>query len=186
MAQSISSLTSSLQSSFATLSVRERRMVGIGGAVAAAVVVFLVIFTFSSKADAIRSRTQRNALQLQEVLTLADGYREAKATQEAAERQLAQSNVRLISYLEERAKTAGVELGTYTPKADQTLDNPKIVESAVEITLTDVKLNRLTDFLQSIETGPGVVRVKYLRMSPRPQSETVTAWLTVATYHLKT
>jgi general secretion pathway protein M len=53
------------------------------------------------------------------------------------------------------------------------------------VTLTDVKLNRLVDFLQAVEAGPGIVKVKYLRLEPRPAQETVTAWLTVATYKLK-
>jgi general secretion pathway protein M len=43
----------------------------------------------------------------------------------------------------------------------------------------------LVEFLQAIENGPGVVKVKYLRLEPRPQNETITAWLTIATYRLK-
>ena len=65
------------------------------------------------------------------------------------------------------------------------VEGSKIVESAVELTLTDVKLNRLVDFLTAVEAGPGIVKVKYLRLEPRPAQETVTAWLTVATYKLK-
>ena len=44
---------------------------------------------------------------------------------------------------------------------------------------------RLTDFLAGVEAGPGVVKVKYLRLEPRVKDETVTAYVTVATYHLK-
>ena len=36
-----------------------------------------------------------------------------------------------------------------------------------------------------VEAGPGLVRVKYLRIEPRLKDETLTAWVTVATYHLK-
>lgn len=174
-----------LQNTFATLSVRERRLVAIAGVAVTAFIVFIVMLSFSNKADAIRARTVTKLHKLDEVQQLAAGYREARATQDATERQLASSNVRLISYLEERATQRGLELPTINPRADVTIEGTKIVESGVELTLTDVKLNRLIDFMQAIEAGPGIVKLKYLRLEPRVQNESVTAWLTVATYHLK-
>lgn len=181
----ITDLQTTIQTSFAALSSREKRMVG-GAALAVTVfVVLMVTFSFSNKADSIRARTAGKIAQLDEVQTLASGYRDAKAKQDALENQLRASNVRLVSYLEEKAKPAGIELPSINPKADVPLEGSKIVESAVEVTLTDVKLNRLLDFLQAVEAGPGIVKVKYLRLEPRPAQETVTAWLTVATYKLK-
>jgi general secretion pathway protein M len=61
----------------------------------------------------------------------------------------------------------------------------KIIESSVELTFTDVDLRKLTDFLTTVESGPGVVKVKYLRIEPRSASDTLTAWTTVATYRMK-
>ena len=51
--------------------------------------------------------------------------------------------------------------------------------------MPDVKLNRLLEFLQAVEGAPGVVKVKYMRLEPRVASESITAWLQIATYHLK-
>lgn len=181
----ITDLQQTLQTSFAALSSREKRMVGGAGLAVAVFVVFMVVFTFGNKADAIRRRTTEKIARLEEVQTLAAGYREAKGKQDALENQLRASNVRLASYLEEKAKPAGLELPSINPKADIPLEGSKIVESSVEVTLTDVKLNRLLDFLAAVEAGPGIVKVKYLRLEPRPAQETVTAWLTVATYKLK-
>ena len=87
--------------------------------------------------------------------------------------------------LQTLAKKKGVELPTINPKADVALEGTKIVESSVEVTLTDVKLNRLLEFLQAVEGGPGVVKVKYMRLEPRVSNESITAWLQIATYHLK-
>ena len=185
----ITDLQNTVQTSFAALSSREKRMVGGAGLAVTVFVVFMVVFTFNKKADDIRRRTADKLLKLDEVQTLANGYRDAKARQDALEGQLRASNVRLVSYLEEKAKPAGIELPSINPKADVPLEGSKIIESAVEVTLTDVKLNRLLDFLQSVEAGPGIVKVKYLRLEPRPnvvpENGTVTAWLTVATYKLK-
>jgi general secretion pathway protein M len=181
----IADLKATLQTSLATLSARERRMVTFAAVAFAAFLVFIVTFTFGRKADAIRSRTATKLSRLEEVQTLAAGYGQAKAAQDAMERQLAASNVRLISYLEEKAQKTGLELPTINPKADVPLEGTRIVESAVEVTLTDVKLNRLIEFLTLVEAGPGIVKVRYMRLEPRVSSETVTAWLTIATYHLK-
>ncbi len=178
-------LLNNLQSSFATLGSRERRMVMIAGAALGLFVVFFVTWSFSSSADAIRRRTQNKLARLEEVQELAATYRDAKGVQAAMEQRLAASNVRLISYLEDKGNKAGLSIPSINPKADVVLEGEKIVESAAEFTLTDVPLNRLVDFLSAVEAGPGVVKVKYLRIEPRLKDETLTAWVTVATYHLK-
>lgn len=178
-------LTNNLQNSFATLSARERRLVMIGAAAFGLFVVFLVTWSFSSTANQIRKRTASKLVQLEQVQELAGTYRDAKGVQDAFEQQLSASNVRLISYLEEKGNKAGLSIPSINPKADVTLEGEKIVESAAEFTLTDISLTRLVDFLGAVEAGPGVVKVKYLRIEPRVKDETLTAWITVATYHLK-
>ena len=178
-------LLNSLQSSFSTLSSRERKLVSIGSAVVGLFVIFLVTWSFSSSADAIRKHTATKMSRLEEVQELAATYRDAKGVQEAMEGRLAASNVRLISYLEEKGNRAGLSIPSINPKADVILDGEKIVESAAEFTLTDIPLNRLVVFLAAVEAGPGVVKVKYLRMEPHLKDETLTAWVVVATYHLK-
>lgn len=154
-------------------------------AVALIFIVFLVTFRFSASATAIRARTAQKIEKLSRVQDLAASYNQSKAQREMAERQLAASNIRLSSFLEDVAKQKGVELPTINPKADVPLEGTKIVESSVEVTLTDVKLNRLLEFLQAVESAPGVVKVKYMRLEPRVSSESITAWLQIATYHLK-
>jgi general secretion pathway protein M len=179
-------LVARIQTAFANLSARERRLVLVGGAALAVFVVFLVTFSFSNKANAIRERTASKMRKLEEVQTLAAGFRETEARRTAVESQLKASNIRLITYLEEKATKAGIELPSINPKADVTLDGDKIIESAVELSLTDVKLNRLLDFLTAVEAAPGgLVKVKYMRLEPRPAQESLTAWLTIATYKAK-
>ena len=109
------------------------------------------------------------------------------ARQYPVEQQLTQSNVRLISYIEEKATNAGLVVPTMSPKGEVGIGDGNIIESAVELTFTDVELRKLVDFLQTVETGPGVVKVKYLRVEPRrgADSDTLTAWTTVATYRMK-
>jgi general secretion pathway protein M len=181
----MSDFATTIQNSFSTLSARERRLVTVAGLVVSVFVVFMVTFSFANKATAIRNRTTTKTEKLAKVQDLAASYNQSRAQREMAERQLAASNIRLSSFLEDIAKQKGVDLPTINPKADVAIEGTKIVESSVEVSLTDVKLNRLLEFLAAVEGGQGVVKVKYMQLEPRVASESITARLQIATYHLK-
>ena len=101
------------------------------------------------------------------------------------ERQLSSSSVSLISFIEEKGERAGMKIPAMNPKGEVPLGDGRILESSVELTLTDISLRSLYDFLTSVEEGPGIVKVKFLRLEPRPDNQTLTAWATIATYRLK-
>jgi general secretion pathway protein M len=181
----LTDLQTNLSNSFSALSSREKKMLIFAGLAVLVFVMFMVLFSSAKTANDIRSRTMKKIQNLEEVQELASGYGDAKAKQSQLEAQLQASNVRLISFLEEKAQKAKLELPSINPKADLPLENSKIVESSVELTLTDVKLNRLLDFVSSVEAGPGIVKVKYMRLEPRLPQESITAFLTISTYKLK-
>lgn len=170
---------------FERLSSRERRMVLATSGAVVAFVVFIILLSFSNSANAYRKRTEQKLSKLREVQTLAASYRQATQERQAVEQQLASNNVRLISYIEDKATRAGLTVPNMTPKGDMGIGDGQIVESTVELTFTDVDLRKLYDFLTTVESGPGIVKVKSLRLEPRNSSETLTAWTTVATYKLK-
>lgn len=163
---------------------RERKMLALAAGAVTLFVLFITFFSFSSTASSIQLRTESKLLKLKEAQALAASYSDAERAREQVEGQLSRSNVSLISYLEEKGTAVGLEIPTINPKADMPVGDGKIVESSVELTLTDVTLPKLVDFLQSVERGPGVVKVKYLRIEPRPQDQLLTAWTTIATYKL--
>lgn len=174
-----------LQTWFERLSDRERKLVALAGSAVLVFVVFIILFSFSNSASGYRRRTQDKLAKLQEVQTLATSFREAQSERQAVEQELTNSNVKLISYIEDKATAAGLTVPNMAPKGDVGIGDGKIVESSVELTFTDVDLRKLTDFLRTVESGPGVVKVKYLRLEPRPATDTMTAWTTVATYRMK-
>ena len=185
MANKLQEVFAPVQTWFERLSDREKRMVSITGAAVLAFIVFVVLVSFANSASGYRKRTQDKLAKLQEVQSLAASYREAQANRQSVEQQLTSSNVQLISYIEDKATLAGLQVPNMTPKGEMGIGDGKIVESAVELTFTDVDLRKLTDFLRTVESGPGVVKVKYLRIEPRPASDSLTAWTTVATYRMK-
>jgi general secretion pathway protein M len=170
---------------FERLSTRERQMVLATGGAVLAFVLFLILFSFSNSASGYRKRTDQKLAKLREVQTLAASYRQATDARQAVEQQLTSSDVRLMSYIEDKATRSGLTVPNMTPKGEVGLGDGNIIESSVELTFTDVDLRKLHTFLQDVESGPGVVKVKSLRLEPRASSETLTVWTTVATYKLK-
>ncbi len=178
-------LVNDIQAWFNSLSSRERRLVLVLGAAAAGFALFIAVFSFTSSAAATKRRTIEKLDKLADAQALAGTFREAEALRQASEQRLLGNPVSLISVLPDKGSKAGLDIQTMIPKGDVPIGDGKIVESAVELTLTDVKIRQLHEFLASLETGPGVVKVKFLRIEPKPAQETVTAWITVATYKLK-
>ncbi len=170
---------------FERLSTRERQMVLGTGAAVLAFVLFVILFSFSNSANAYRKRTDQKLARLREVQVLAASYREATQERQRVEQQLTGNNVRLMTYIEEKATQSGLTVPNMAPKNDVGIGDGQIIESSVELTLTDVDLRKLHDFLSAVERGPGVVKVKSLRLESRPSSGTLTAWTTVSTYRMK-
>ncbi|WP_257458655.1 type II secretion system protein M [Archangium lipolyticum] len=170
---------------FERLTNRERQMVLASGGAVLAFVLFVILFSFSNSAASYRKRTDQKMAKLREVQTLAASYQQATQARQAIEQQLTASDVRLMSYIEDKATRAGLTVPNMTPKNDVGIGDGQIIESSVELTFTDVDLRKLHDFLSSVESGPGVVKVKSLRLEPHAASENLTAWTTVSTYKLK-
>jgi general secretion pathway protein M len=178
-------LWSDLQSWYGRLSAREQVLVGAASGAAAVFVVFLVLFLLSSSAAATRRRTEVKLQRLAEAEQLAAGYAEAERARKKAEAALTAGEVSLLSDLSDKGSKAGLDIPSLTPKGEVPLGDGKILESDVELTLTDVQITRLVNFLSAVEQGPGVVRVKFLRIEPRTKDGVLTAWITVAAYRLK-
>lgn len=178
-------LWADLQAWFLRLNPRERVMVTTAGGATLVVVTFVTLFLLSSSADATRHRTQSKLQRLAEAEQLAAGYSEAERVRKQAEAALTSSDVSLPTYVDEKGRKAGLEIPSLNPKGDVPVGDGRIIESSVELTLTDVSLSRLVDFLGTLERGPGVVRVTFLRIEPRPKDGVLTAWTTVTSYRLK-
>ncbi|MBM4378194.1 MAG: type II secretion system protein M [Deltaproteobacteria bacterium] len=181
----IQHLAAPLVTWFQALSNRERRMVTFAAAAVVLFSLFLASSSFSASARAARRRTEDKLTKLAEVQRLAGTFKEGEAAREAAERSLRGADLKIMSYLEDKGTRAGLDIPALNPKGDLPVGDGTIIESAVELTLTDVPLDKLLAFLESVEAGPGVVRVKYLRLEPRAAEKKITAWTTIAAYRLR-
>jgi general secretion pathway protein M len=178
-------LLNDLRTRFEQLSGREKRLVMVASGAVLLFILFITVVSFSNSANTHRRRTQEKLAKLGQVQQLAASYNQATAARNAIEQQLTSSDVRLLTYISDKATAAGLDAPNMTPKGEVGIGDGKIMESTMELTFTDVDLRKLTDFLRSVENGPGIVKVKYLRLEPRASAQTLTAWATVATYKLK-
>jgi general secretion pathway protein M len=167
------------------LSRREKVLVGSATAAVACFLLLIILLSLASSADDTRRRTTSKLTQLATAQALSQSYAEAERARKADEATLSARGISLITYLEEKGLQSGLDIPALTPKADAPIGDGRIVESTVELTLTDVPLSKLVTFLAAVERGPGMVRVKSLRIEPRTKENVLTAWATVATYKLK-
>jgi general secretion pathway protein M len=183
--EKLKTLIADAQAWYQRLTTRERQMVTLGSAAAGVFFLIIMMVSFSASARGYRRRIEEKRSSLKEIQLLANSFRDAEVQRKQVEDQLRQSAVRLTGFIEERGTEVGMQIPVMNPKGDQALGDGRIIESAIEVTLTDITLNQLVQFLSSIERAPGVVRVKFLRVVPQKQKESLTAWLTVAAYRLK-
>jgi general secretion pathway protein M len=168
----------------ARLSPRERAMVTAAGL---AVVAFAVVLVSAGVSRAISAREERidgKTRVLSQVGKLAQGYRAAQAERSAVEARLRSPAPPLMSFISQTGQRLGIEVNDLRPGAPGASDG--ITEESVEVNLARIDLPRLARLLEGLEQGPGVVKVRRLRVSARNDDPTlVDVTLMVATYQLK-
>lgn len=167
------------------LSPRERLAVG-----GAAVAVFLFVATLASAniASGISSREkdiEAKTRLLSNVSKLAEGFRQRQTERQALEARLKGPPVQLISYISQAGNQLKIEVGDLRPTNAQS-DLEGLKEDVVEVNLAKVELATLSKFLQALERGQGVVRVRKLRINTRNDDpRQVDATFTVSAFGLK-
>jgi general secretion pathway protein M len=169
----------------AKLSPRERVMVS---AAAVAVVVFaasLISVQISSSVSRREQRIEDKTRVLSQVSKLAAGYRQRQTERQALEVRLKGPPVQLLSYISQQGTAMQIDVGDLRPvNAPGETDGFK--EDAVEVNLARVDLGKLARFLQALERGQGVVKVRRLRLNTRADDpRQVDATFTVSAYQLK-
>jgi type II secretory pathway component PulM len=179
---------SEVQAALDKLSSRDRKLLALMGTVLALLLVFAGAHGISSKASKEAHRIALEQGQLREVATLTAGYRQAESQRMETEAKLKGHAVRdLFSYLETLGKKDDLDIGGMTDKGSAPAGDDKsanLMQSSVEVTLTHVPLDKLTKFLNDVETNPGMVRVTRLSVRPRDDAAVLDAWFTVSTFYI--
>jgi hypothetical protein len=171
-----------LRDRFERLSQRERTMVGAMG------VTFLVMLTLIGGfliTDGLVSLEEKNAdmrQALKDIELQRDSYLRAKAKVRQLETRLGQQPIQLGGFLEQAAKDSGVQI----PESNEQPPAPagkQWLERAIDLRLSRVPLESLTNFLHRIETGPNLVVVKSMSIRTRDDKhQELDVDMTVCTY----
>ncbi|MEZ4272455.1 MAG: type II secretion system protein GspM [Myxococcota bacterium] len=170
---------------FERLSQREQLLVvgiGTGAAFLILIVTGLLISGAISKAE---HRVSSKTDSLNEVLALQGEYKAREEEQKRKiERLRSNRNVRLVSLVEASAKQAGVEIGRLQPEEGKPDENG-VVESKVELRAINLSPDRMQDFLNRIESAPGVVVIQRMKLTKPFRKDTLEIELVVTTYKIQ-
>jgi len=183
--EKLKQLRAELEARFTRLSPRERMLVG---AAAAATLVFFGSLVAAGMAASVRAREARiveKAKVMAQVGQLAGGYRRVQMERAALEARLRGQPVQLMSHVSQVGSGLGVEVTDLRPTgAPSELDG--VMEESVEVNLVRIELGKLARLVQGLERGPGLVKVRRLRIATRSDDpKLVDATVVVATYQLK-
>jgi type II secretory pathway component PulM len=183
MMERIRALIADAQQYVAAASPRERRMLGLAAAGIVAFVLFVTWITFSRAISRADTALQERRLDFDKVKGLAANYGAQEQERQLLEARLRQSPPALMGFVDERAKAEGIEVGGMSDRGVTGGTAGKPRESSVEVNLGKVPLDKLMRLLQAIESSPGVVKVRRLRLRKNPDNKetldvslTVTAW----------
>ena len=178
-------LRAELEARFTRLSPRERVLVG---AAAAAVIIFFSSLVAAGMGAAVRAREARiveKTKVLGQVGQLAGSYRRVQMERSALEARLRGQQVQLMSHVSQVGAGLGVEVTDLRPTGAPT-DLDGVTEESVEVNLVRIELGKLARLIQGLERGPGMVKVRRLRIATRTDDpKLVDATVVVATYQLK-
>jgi len=178
-------LRAELEARFTRLSPRERVMVG---AAAAAAILFFGSLVAAGMGAAVRAREARiveKTKVLGQVGQLAGNYRRVQMERSALEARLKGQQVQLMSHVSQVGAGLGVEVTDLRPTGAPT-DLDGVTEESVEVNLVRIELGKLARLIQGLERGPGMVKVRRLRIATRTDDpKLVDATVVVATYQLK-
>jgi general secretion pathway protein M len=166
------------------MSPRERTMVTLAAFSVAAFVLFMLSMSVARSVGAREQRIDEKTRLLSQIGKLTQGYRAQEAERKALETKLNGPPLQLISYVSQTGTRVGVEVNDLRPATPGGDD--KVVEDSVEVNLARIDLPKLARLLEELERGPGIVKVRRLRLSTRNDDpELVDATLLIATYRLK-
>lgn len=185
MNETLSRLRAELEARFSRLSQRERVLVSAAAAAVVAFVIMLIATGISSSTTARQKRIEEKTRVLSQVGHLAEGYRRAQAERMSLEARLRGSTVPVMTHVSQIGQSLGVEVGDVRPSGPPE-ETEGIVAESVEVSLPRIDPARLGRFLQAIEGGQGVVRVRRVRLASRTDDPKLfDATLVVANYQLK-
>lgn len=179
----MSGLLARIRELVASLSPRERLLLGSVGGLFALVLVWLVVVQpFLDAREAARGRVASAEQELQAVTGLRSEYEEIRGRLQAVEDRIQQGpRGNIFTLLESLAKRSAVRVEAMEPQAALASDRYK--ETKVQVVLKDVTLAQAVHYLSQIESSDQLLSVKSLRVrTRRDRPEVLDVTFTVSSF----
>ncbi|MCK6544930.1 hypothetical protein L6R52_03620 [Myxococcota bacterium] len=173
-----------ITAAFERLSAREQTLVLVLVVVLFGAVVGFGGYLVNKNLDLRKKRIAAKVEQLKVIAELRGDYQRRLAEQNrlAADVKNNQS-MRILSYLEELARNARIDLGNASERPGGATGSDTVKEEAAEVVVQNVSLDRLYEFLRQIEQGNPLVKVRQLKIKQRfDNKEMLDASVTVGTF----
>jgi hypothetical protein len=170
--------------SFERLSVREQVMVLFMVLAIAAMIFGVGGFFVNKDLKAREKRIAAKIVKLKEIAALRTDYQKRLAEQQRLVAEVrGNANIRILSYLEDLAKKARVDLVNASERRGESTGSDQVKEEGAEVTVKNVSLDRLHELLRQIEEGNRLVKVRRLRIKSRfDKRDMLDATITVGTF----
>jgi len=179
----IKALWSDLQQALGQLSMREQLLVAAAAAVVATGALGLISFGVSRSIHRREVAIEEKSKALVDIGRLTATYRDREMQRQQLEARL-RVPVRLFTYIDDTSKKQGVVIGDMQDRGT-IMGGDKISESTVEFDLSRVTPDKLRNFMNEIEHGPHLVKIKKIRLRVRlDDPNAMDAALTVSTYSM--
>lgn len=128
-------------------------------------------------------RIDRRIEQLQEVARLRSDYQSRLREQQRLTSEVKGNRTQLLSYLERVAKQVKVSVQNVEQRASRPTGSPEVREELAKVSIKDVSVNRLNDFLRGLDGGSRLVVVRNVRVSPNFENpKRLNATITLGTF----
>ena len=157
-----------LKGTLARMSDRERKLVGLTGAVAAVLLFGGTLLWVDGHLDKKARRVRGLNESLAQIMALEGQYQEAEARDRQNAMRLRTNNVSLFSLLQQAAGQLGLVLNDLNERQVPMKDG-KVTEVSVEVNLKQVSIDKLNLFLEKIEgkSSGGLVKILKLKVKTR-------------------
>jgi hypothetical protein len=121
---------------------------------------------------------------LKEIAELRGDYQRRLGEQQRLADEVRRNNeTRILSYLEGLSQKANIELKNASERQGEPTGSDLVKEESAEVTIQNVSLDRLYEFLRQIEEGNRLVKIRRLKIKTRfDNKEMLDANVTVGTF----
>jgi general secretion pathway protein M len=163
--EKIRALIADGQAWIAAATPRERRLLSMAAGGVALFIVFVFWVSFGSAIRKAQDNLEEKQRDFEKISRLSAGYAVQEQERQLLEARLRQSPPALMSFVDGTAKADGIEVGGMSDRGVIAGgQNGKPREQSVEVNLTKVPLDKLVKLLSDLEHGPGVVKIRRLRI----------------------